>query len=148
MADDARTIMTTEQLRQLHSQQIEAQEAERAAMMRLSATEGAELDRRRSAILAYTRPALPMDYGRWLARFLAAGGAPTHFYDYPMPAEFRVILCALEVQPLYGARLLRLIVPEGIEVTGHVGHTSLFRMDDPLASKFVPIYSDSEVHGG
>jgi hypothetical protein len=89
------------------------------------------------------RPAHKRDYERWLEGHLSAGGKITHAYDYKMPESFRVAMEDMTLRPLYGARSLNIIVPEGIEVTGELGHTNLYLMKDfSLLGSCVDVYSD------
>lgn len=139
--------ITTEVLRRMHAAaHVAAQDAERKSYMAQFDLDSEIQTSIRRQIIAVTSAATPQDYGRFLALYLRAGGQPTHFYDYPMSRrEFRLVTEPLEIRPLYGALGLDLLVLPNVGITGSGGHINLYRMDDPLASRFVPIYSDSEV---
>lgn len=138
--------ITTEVLRRMHAVHVAAQDAERKSYMAQFDLDSEIQTSIRRQIIAVTSAATPQDYGRFLALYLRAGGRPTHFYDYPMSRkEVRLVAEALEIRPLYGALGLDLLVLPNVAITGSGGHINLYRMDDPLSSRFVPIYSDSEV---
>jgi hypothetical protein len=139
------TPMTTKQLQEMHQEHVAAEETEFRSLLARQKKEIAHQHAERDRILNHTRRATDQDYGRWLALFLTDGGCPTHWYDYPMPENFRVVLSRFELSPLYGASALSLIVPSGCRLTGICGHTDLFRMDEPGLSTFVPIYSNTVI---
>lgn len=134
--------MTTEQLREMLAAKVATDRARWDATRRKAAADGASQRAVRDEVLRHTRSATPDDYGRWLEKYFASGGEPTHFYDYTMPNSFRIAVMSFVLTPLYGANSLEIIVPASVQVSGAPGHTKVYRMDDPQA-RFVPIYSDT-----
>jgi len=99
--------------------------------------------REKKKMLRHLRRASPRDYLGWLEGFLARGGEPTHYYDYPMPSEVYVATSALDLYPLYGSAAIQIIAPHGIEVRGELGfgHTNIFEMEGYTArGGWVPVW--------
>jgi len=96
-------------------------------------------------MLPFLRSAKVDDYAAWLKGFMEGGGVPTHVYDYNMPNRFYVATRGFEMQPLYGALSVNVIVPAQIRVGVEkgLGHNGLFLMDGfECKSGIVPVYKD------
>lgn len=107
----------------------------------------ADEERVRCEVLPNLRRAKPRHYREWLRGFLASGGKPTHFYDYPLPSTFYVARRDFTLVGLCGSGSYDVIVPAGIKVTiERRGHCNLFFMDGFTSQgHFVPVYSDTVV---
>lgn len=124
----------------LNSRLAAAREAQRS--QDLAWEEKQEVLRRGFSSKAF-RPALREDYQQWLAGYLERGGEITHVYDYPWHRwRWYVAFESAEIFPLYGSSSINIIVPQGIELTGDPGHSTIFWMDGFRASSIVPIFSD------
>lgn len=95
-----------------------------------------------------TRPATVEDYRKWLSGFVAKGGVPTHFYDYPIGRsldDWLVVEADFELLPLYGSRSLNIIVAKEAKFKGgNPGHTELYFIDGFTTNGSVPFYSDTK----
>lgn len=95
-----------------------------------------------------TRLATVEDYRKWLGGFVANGGVPTHFYDYPIGRsldDWLVVEADFELLPLYGSRSLNIIVAKEAKFKGgNSGHTELYFMDGFTTNGSVPFYSDTK----
>lgn len=117
----------------------------------------ATMDLAREDLLKTLKPSQKWEYEAWLTGFLRGGGKVTHFYDYPWPGRTYTALSDLTPVPLYGARSLDIIVPEGIIVhPGQTGHCNVYIMDRFRYQGFhdttphtnprvVPAYTDTEL---
>lgn len=89
-------------------------------------------------------------YLEWLRGYLAAGGSPTHYYDYRYSSRFHVVTGDFTTGGECGAFARAVLIPAGVQhLGGRIGHNNLFFFDgfstsDPL---WVPIYSDEEFLG-
>ncbi|ACU71877.1 hypothetical protein Caci_2968 [Catenulispora acidiphila DSM 44928] len=84
-------------------------------------------------------------YLEWLRGYLAADGAPTHYYDYGYSSRFHVVTGDFTTGGECGAFARAVLVPSGVRhLGGAVGHNDLFFFDGFQASCWVPIYSDAE----
>lgn len=139
-------ITSTAELRQLHQARISAKNAEWQQMLAEDEVRSVAQSVERERIIGHAHRATPHEYGRWLARYLATGRQPTHFYDYPMSrGSFYTLDRSVDLTPLFGANHLCLIVPAGMTAHGEPGHTNLFLMDYPEMARHVPVYTDSVV---
>lgn len=85
----------------------------------------------KAEFLPNVRPATVEDYEKWLKGYLLRGGKISHWYDYEFTGyDWFVAEKDLVLEPLYGANLVWLIVPESIEVQGadNFGHSGIFYM--------------------
>lgn len=97
-------------------------------------------------------PIDPESYDAWLTGHLKRGGKVTHFYDYDMPRDqWYLATLSFEIQPLYGALGIKVVVPEGVKVTGSTGHSALYFMDGFTSRSFrdlpaiVPCFTDTKI---
>ena len=117
--------------------------------------------RKSSDLLPCLRKARPRDYKEWLEGFLAKGGKPTHWYDYPItnrgvylsggqaPATWFVAKKDFATLPLCGSMAIHVIVPTGIQVdkTAGLGHCNLYYMDGfGYDGHWVPVFTDTVVN--
>lgn len=90
--------------------------------------------------------AIISDYKKWLAGYLEAGGEITHCYDYPFSRKrFFIANQDIEVPPLFGARSIGIIVPDGLtwSILVTIGHNEIYQMDGfRQFGGSVPIFSD------
>jgi hypothetical protein len=100
--------------------------------------------RSRAEVRGSMRPAAPMDYARWLAGHVEAGGRVTHSYDYPMPRDrFHIARDDFILGPFYGSESLNVIVRSGARfLGGQTGHCNLYFLDGSQSPVFVPVYPD------
>lgn len=93
------------------------------------------------------RKASREDYIKWLEGFVNADNVPTHYYDYPFDHQedlFYMAIRNFELTPLYGAKSINIIVPEGIKILGgHHGHSNVFCYDGYKHYGSVPVFSDT-----
>lgn len=93
-------------------------------------------------------PATKLDYNRWLGGYMESGKKPTHFYDYPMGRslnEYYLATKDFEMGPLYGAKAINIIVPDGVKfLGGEIGHCNIYLMEGSKAiGSFVPVFQDT-----
>lgn len=86
-------------------------------------------------------------YLEWLRGYFAAGGAPTHYYDYRYSSRFHVVTGDFTTGGECGAFARAVLVPAGVQhLGGRLGHNNLFFFDGFRTSDppWVPIYCDEE----
>ena len=90
------------------------------------------------------RKATKHEYLKWIDGHLNSGGAITHAYEYPMDLwNWYTATEDFEISPLYGSSDKNIIVPHGLNFTGSLGHTNIFKMDDfEACGGCVPVFSD------
>lgn len=102
-------------------------------------------------MVSHFRQAKPIDYAKWLKKYIENGGKVTNFYSYNMHVDrFYVAKSDFKMFPLYGATSMDVIVPVGINVTSasDTGHNNIYFQDidkKPIGfhgSVTVPCYSD------
>lgn len=102
----------------------------------------------------HTIPATIHQYLLWMEGFIAEGGKPTHFYDYPFDRPTWLYTSLdFAVNGECGARSQNVIVEAGATVLnpnpwkpfGGYGHNHLYLMDGfRVIGDWVPLYSDHE----
>ena len=86
-------------------------------------------------------------YVDWLRGYIAAGGKPTHCYDYHYSSRFYVAKGDFTTGGECGAFARDVLVPEGVRhLGGDLGHNKLFFFDgfQTPTPRWVPIYCDTE----
>lgn len=97
-------------------------------------------------------PASPDDYARFLAAYVKAGGTLSGYHDsFRQDASFFerwFVACRdFEIEPLYGADSINVIVPADVQAIGgdrDRGHNQLFEIANPLSGshRTVPAFGD------
>jgi hypothetical protein len=88
-------------------------------------------------------------YSAWIRKFIKLGGIPTTAYNRPFN-DSMVYLAKGNFKflfPLYGARSVVILVSNGIEYSGELGHSTLI-FDNGTAiagdgAPFIAVYSDT-----
>ena len=121
--------------------QREAWQAEEAASRKRYEVQEAEF---RAKVAPYLQPATVKAYANWMVKYIEAGGAPTHYYDYNMPVrDWRIALADFTMLPLYGSSAVRVIVRQGATFKGgELGHNTVYLPDGSLVGHWAPIYPD------
>lgn len=105
-----------------------------------------------SELYQWAVPIDPESYDAWLTGHLKRGGKVAHFYDYVMPRDqWYLATLSFEIQPLYGATSINLVVPKGIKIDGSTGHNNLYFMDGFTSRglhdlpAIVPCFTDTKI---
>ena len=96
-----------------------------------------------SLIKKYCRKANVSDYENWLNGYLEKPDTKiTHIYDYSLPDYFYVAIRNFDLPSMFGAGLVCIIVPIGINVTFDCdSDNNLYFMDGfKVSSNFVPFF--------